>query len=329
MRISSIAALCAAPLALAGTVDMDMQIRGALAARNGLNVGSEGPQSNNQKDYNSGQNGNSNNGQNGDKNNGQNGNNSGQNNNNAVIEQTETTEIIILWVNPGDGAATTTINSAAASTVAATAATTTVVVGGTEKVYTPDTINANIGDVVIFEFHQENHTATQSAFTSPCVKLAGGMDTGFMANLNGSASPPPQVAMTVNVTTPLWFYCRQTGHCGLGMTFSINPTANKTQADFQALAIQQNGTTATGAPPATSSAVAAPPSTSSSASGLTTGSGTLNTDGSCSCAVVCAQGSIPNPAAQGLNSFGGMASFIPASAMEVTAVTQTFQKRRA
>ena len=31
------------------------------------------------------------------------------------------------------------------------------------------------------------------------------------------------------------------GHCGKGMTFSINPTADKTQAMFQSMAIAQKG----------------------------------------------------------------------------------------
>lgn len=57
--------------------------------------------------------------------------------------------------------------------------------------------------MVIFEFHSQNHTATQSAFTTPCDPLAGGMDTGFMANPNNTMSPPPQVAMQVTVDTPL------------------------------------------------------------------------------------------------------------------------------
>ena len=79
-----------------------------------------------------------------------------------------------------------------------------VVVGGSAGlVYTPDTITAAVGDMVIFEFQSENHTATQSAFTSPCVALAGGTDSGFMANINNSVSPAPQMAMQVTVATPI------------------------------------------------------------------------------------------------------------------------------
>jgi len=313
MRITALAALCTLQLALAGTLETDLR-RAALGARNDFVVGaaSEFTQVESTK------------GSKKSKDNSKDSNNSGNDNSQiSSIESTETTEVILIWVNPGDNAATTTINSVAAASTVAAAATHTVVVGGSTKVYTPDTLEANIGDMVIFEFQAENHTATQSAFTSPCVALAGGKDTGFMPNINGTVNPPPQAAFAVQVSTPVWFYCRQKGHCGEGMTFSINPTADKTQADFQALAIQQNGTGSTAgivatAPAAGStvvsiaaaatSVISAPAATdaSSSSSGLTTGQGTVNSDGSCSCAVICAPNSIPNVAAQGLNSFGGM-----------------------
>ena len=43
------------------------------------------------------------------------------------------------------------------------------------------------------------------------------------------------------LTVMIGFYCAQGPHCGKGMTFSINPTAERTQAMFQAMAIEQNG----------------------------------------------------------------------------------------
>lgn len=145
------------------------------------------------------------------------------------------------------------------------------------------------------------------------------------------------------------FYCRQAGHCGKGMTFSINPTAEKTQALFQAMAIQQNGqgggsaiTGNGGGAPAGAPAGAAPAAGSSSVvagegaavtptvgdagsatvgtggavatnnvgSGFATGSGTINPDGSCSCAVICNAGSFP-AVAQGNGAFGGFAGELP------------------
>jgi len=83
-----------------------------------------------------------------------------------------------------------------------------VMVGGSAGLaYTPDTINAAIGDMVIFTFMEQNHTATQSAFTTPCEALAGGVDSGFMPNPNSSVVPPPQMAMQVTVATPI---CKST-----------------------------------------------------------------------------------------------------------------------
>jgi len=339
MKITSFAALCAAPLALAGTLDSNLR-RDVIGERNDFVLGASEVK---QTEQSSGKS---------QKSNSKDNSNSQGNDNSQIssIQSTETTEVILIWVNPGASAATTTVNSVAAtSAVAATAATHTVVVGGTTKVYTPDTIAAAVGDMVIFEFHAQNHTATQSAFTAPCVALGGASkDTGFMPNINGTVNPPPQAAFAVTVATPVWFYCRQTGHCGEGMTFSINPTANKTQADFQALAIQQNGTgtaapivasAAAPPPPAATSVVAAPPAavsvaappppppaaSSVASSGLTTNtSGVVETDGSCSCSVMCGAMGLPNAAVQGRASFGGTGGSIPASAMEITATTNSF-----
>ncbi|KAK3397219.1 hypothetical protein B0T20DRAFT_500852 [Sordaria brevicollis] len=268
-------------------------------------------------------------------------------------------QLNLLWVNLGGGAATTIINPAQTVTVTATAtvvngavgeatgapaadapaeapatptepanvaapaggaATHTVTVGGPQGLaFSPQQTNAAVGDTVIFTFLSQNHTVTQSAFDTPCVALAGGMDSGFQANVNNTVNPPPQVAMQVMVETPLWFYCRQGNHCGKGMVFSINPTAEKTHAQFQALAIAQNGTgtdsgitggTASVAPPAAPSATTSGGAAQATGN-IVTGVGQVNADGSCVCAVSCAAGSFPNIAAQGVNAFGGVGGSIP------------------
>ncbi|XXG97040.1 nucleolar protein [Hypoxylon texense] len=256
-----------------------------------------------------------------------------------------TTQVIVIWANPGNGAQTTTLHdqvtvtqtvtadaaattagSATTTAAAAGAATThTVIVGGAAGlVYTPSEIQANVGDMVIFEFMNANHTASQSTFAEPCKLMAGGMDSGFQPNANNTVNPPPKVAMQVMTTDPLWFYCRQSGHCGKGMTFSINPTAEKTQAMFQAMAIAQNGTGAGSAITgnATTSAAADSAATSTAAAGaaatsaITAGTGLVE-GGACVCAVQCSTGSFPAVAAQGIGAFGGFAGSLPAAMMEV------------
>lgn len=301
MRFSAITALCAAPLALAGTLQADLAARGAVS----LEVrGQETPAKGSSKDSMSGDSG-----------------------SNVLIEQsTSVDEVIIIWVNNGGGAATSTVTETKTVTAGGTAATHSVVVGGSAGlVYTPNTIEAAVGDMVIFTFMSNNHTATQSAFTTPCEKLTGGMDSGFMPNINNTVSPPPQMAMQVTVATPIWFYCRQSGHCGKGMTFSINPTANKTQAMFEQMAIAQNGTGTTAAiAGGSTSAVASVAATtataaaaaSTSGTGMVSGTGTINSGGSCECSCLCGVAAFPDASVQGIGGFGGYSGAMPMSALE-------------
>ncbi|PSS27198.1 hypothetical protein M430DRAFT_130471 [Amorphotheca resinae ATCC 22711] len=300
MRFSAVATLCAAPLALAGTLQADLVERGAVELETGISIS-----------------------------NGKGG--------NSKSSGSSVDEIIVIWVNEGGGAATSTVTNTVtvtdASGTSAAKATHSVTVGGTAGlVYTPDTIEAAVGDMVIFTFESANHTVTQSAFNTPCEKLAGGVDSGFIPNINNSVSPPPQMAMQVTVATPIWFYCKQKGHCGKGMTFSINPTANKTQAMFQQMAIAQNGTgSASAITGGSTSSVAAPPpavtssaassssgsmSSGSSSGSMVSGSGTLNGAGACECSCLCGTAAFPNAAVQGVGAFGGMSGAMPMAALE-------------
>ena len=113
------------------------------------------------------------------------------------------------------------------------------------------------------------------------------------------------------------------------MTFSINPTLNKTQQAFQAMAISQNGTgttaviaggSATGG--SSSVAVAGSAATSvansgSSGSGtLVTGTGSLDGTGACDCSCLCGAASFPNAAIQGVGAFGGLPGKLLPSQLE-------------
>jgi len=124
-----------------------------------------------------------------------------------------------------------------ASVAAISAATIEVQVGANGSLtYQPSSVNASTGDTIAFKFVGGNHTITQSTFATPCQALGGGVDSGFYST-NSSATQVAQYSFTLtNTSTPLWFYCRQTGHCQRGMVFAVNPTANKTFAAFQAAA---------------------------------------------------------------------------------------------
>ncbi|EPT04198.1 hypothetical protein FOMPIDRAFT_1113904 [Fomitopsis schrenkii] len=147
--------------------------------------------------------------------------------------------------------------SPAATPVSVQGTTHKIIVGGAdgELTFSPANITAEPRDTVIFEFHQKNHTATQSSFADPCRALTDAssgkvvaIDSGFMP-VAADATEFPTFNVTVNDTAPTWFYCKQhfpngTSHCGAGMVFAINAVAdsNRSFAAFQELAIQLNGT---------------------------------------------------------------------------------------
>lgn len=161
------------------------------------------------------------------------------------------------------------IGSPEPTPVAIAGAVHTVVVGGPngELTFTPSNISAEPRDVIVFEFQQKNHTASQSSFADPCRILTNtttneviGLDSGFKP-VGPNATEFPTWNVTVNDTTPLWFYCKQhspdgSSHCGAGMVFAVNAVSNSSRSfsAFQALAMQLNGTNAGGASePASSS----------------------------------------------------------------------------
>jgi len=157
---------------------------------------------------------------------------------------------------------TQTVQPGGTGTMVMSAATHVVTVGGDlGRAFFPADIAANPGDTILFNFMAQNHSVTQSGFDTPCVPLEGGMDSGFMANADNSIDPPPQVAMQVTTTEPLWMYCAQGDHCSVGMVLSINANLEKTHAQFQANAIatgSQPGTAITGGAPGGAPAGAAP-----------------------------------------------------------------------
>ncbi|TFY81130.1 hypothetical protein EWM64_g2885 [Hericium alpestre] len=151
-------------------------------------------------------------------------------------------------------AATATSPSSASASASSSAVPTStdhkVIVGGPGVLtYQPANITAQPGDTITFEFHQKNHTITQSSFAAPCQKLIDTSSSG-QAGFNSGYMPVADNATTFPTwtiqTAPIWAYCAQTGHCGQGMVFSANAVesgANTFEA-FQARAKQINGTDA-------------------------------------------------------------------------------------
>ena len=94
--------------------------------------------------------------------------------------------------------------------------------------YDPESVQANMGDVIQFDILAANHTVTESSFDYPCVPN-GGINSGFRPNKDNI---PGAQLFTVEVrdSKPKWFYCAQPGngkpHCQAGMVFAINAPAS-------------------------------------------------------------------------------------------------------
>jgi len=138
------------------------------------------------------------------------------------------------------------------------------VANGGQLTFTPESVTAQQGDVIAFQFLTGNHTVTQSSFDNPCTRLSTptlGIDSDYQP-VPANASTIPQWSFTVNnASAPLWFYCKQAGggHCKAGMVFAVNPTADKTFDAFKSKATGATSSSSTG-----SSSTASIPSPSAS-----------------------------------------------------------------
>jgi len=146
----------------------------------------------------------------------------------------------------------------------------TVVVGGNDTLtFNPTSVNASVGDTVAFQFQSKNHTATQSTFAAPCQNMTtptAGIDSGFIPVAPNATSFPQWSFTMTNASAPLWFYCRQTGHCQKGMVFAVNPTPAKTFDAFQQAAEASGNSSSSASASGTGSSSGSTPKASATSS---------------------------------------------------------------
>ncbi|KAI9739351.1 MAG: hypothetical protein M1834_007564 [Cirrosporium novae-zelandiae] len=127
------------------------------------------------------------------------------------------------------GSASTTSTASSTSTGAVTH---TVDVGKGGFTFVPDSINANVGDTVEFDFFPTNHSVVRAAYGYPCIPYE---DTG--SNLQGFFSgfkvtteisnDPPKFSIKINNTQPIFYYCSAPDSCiGSKMIGVINPNSS-------------------------------------------------------------------------------------------------------
>jgi len=224
----------------------------------------------------------------------------------VTVTVTETTTVSNAYATYTSTSYSTYTTSSSAPSPTDTSASTTThsieVAPSGQLIYSPSNISASVGDTVEFFFNPKNHTVTQSSFNEPCEKLE--ISTGVVG-LDSDFNNPTTVSETtvgfsfvVNATTPLWFYCRQTGHCKQGMVFAVNANANKTFAQFQSNALNSNSSSTT-------------PTSSSGSSGAATDTGATGTATSSSSSSSSSSNAISTSVNVGLTAvFAAIGSFI-------------------
>lgn len=187
---------------------------------------------------------------------------------NAIASGNSTPPAVSSSLPPSPPTSTTVVASPPPTSTPTTGADHRVVVGGPGRLlFDPSTVTAQPGDTVTFEFHQKNHTATQSTFSDPCKPSVGGFNSGFNP-VGDSATSFPTFTVPVNDTKAVWVYCAQPGHCSSGMVFAINAATNGTNT-FDAFRAKAMGSASSGntGPSSTGAGAPAPTTTNASAAG--------------------------------------------------------------
>jgi len=183
----------------------------------------------------------------------------------------------------GNGDSGTSTSAASSSTSSGSVTVHVVHVGGANGslTYSPNNVQAAVGDMVQFQYGPANHTVTQSTFDQPCQPISlnsnvTGIFSGFQP-VSATDTTIPTFTIQINNTTPVWIYCSQAEHCQKGMVLVINENtaANATRSldNFIALAAKA---TANLAPSTISNGTEGSTSSSSAGTGTSSGSGSTS-----------------------------------------------------
>lgn len=162
-----------------------------------------------------------------------------------------------------------------ASAYLAAAETIVITVGGNSTdgttTFDPPSVDAVLGDTVIFNFTSGNHTATQSTFGNPCIPAhdtnvtINGFDSGFRNTTPGTSGSILSVPiLEQNQNQTFWFFDFNT--CGEGGVGAINDNESSTETlvGFVRNAIRLNGTNSSDTNSGTSTSSRTPSSVTSS-----------------------------------------------------------------
>ncbi|KAL1600202.1 hypothetical protein SLS59_005825 [Nothophoma quercina] len=125
--------------------------------------------------------------------------------------------------------------------------------------FTPNSVTAQPGDMVAFNFVAQNHSVASSTANNPCQpeKNAifsdfqpipgnpngspnGGNGGGKNKNNNRQAGNTPMFMVPITDTDPIYIYCSQAQHCQQGMVMVINPPNGNAVTQYANKAAQAN-----------------------------------------------------------------------------------------
>ncbi|KAJ4354717.1 hypothetical protein N0V95_003557 [Ascochyta clinopodiicola] len=149
-----------------------------------------------------------------------------------------------------------------AQAMTASAATMVVTVAANNKFqFTPNSVTAQPGDMVAFNFVAQNHSVASSTANNPCQPEknaifsdfqpipgnpngspngGGGNAGGKNKNNNRQAGNTPMFMVPITDTQPMYIYCSQAQHCQQGMVMVINPPNGNAVTQYQNKAAQAN-----------------------------------------------------------------------------------------
>ncbi|KAF1954208.1 hypothetical protein CC80DRAFT_476508 [Byssothecium circinans] len=121
---------------------------------------------------------------------------------------------------------------ALAQSLTASAATMMVTVGQNNQfTFSPNTITAQPGDMVAFNFVTQNHSVASSTANRPCQPEQNAIFSDFQPRSGATQNmklflTPFRFMVPIADSNPMYIYCSQAQHCQQGMVMVINPPDN-------------------------------------------------------------------------------------------------------